>query len=73
MADKFYGKIKWFNSDKGFGFIIPDNGGADVFLHNSALDAAGILTVTEGMPVSYSMAVPKRKGEKPKTCNIQIL
>ena len=50
------GKIKWFNPTKGYGFIENDAGGNDVFLHVSALEQAGIDTLTEGEAVSFEIA-----------------
>ena len=50
------GKIKWFNPTKGYGFIENDTGGKDVFLHVSALEQAGIDTLTEGEAVSFEIA-----------------
>ena len=47
------GTVKWFNSTKGFGFIQPDNGGKDVFVHISAVERAGLSTLKEGAKVSY--------------------
>jgi cold shock protein len=47
------GTVKWFNAQKGFGFIHPDDGSKDVFVHNSALERAGIGNLTEGQRVSY--------------------
>lgn len=47
--------VKWFNSNKGFGFIQPDDGGKDVFLHASALERAGISTVDDGQKVAYDV------------------
>jgi CspA family cold shock protein len=47
------GTVKWFNSGKGFGFITPDEGGKDVFLHATALEAAGIRQLVEGDRVSF--------------------
>ncbi len=50
------GTVKWFNPAKGFGFIQPEDGGKDVFVHISALERAGISTVTEGQKVEYELA-----------------
>jgi CspA family cold shock protein len=50
------GTVKWFNMDKGFGFIQPDNGGADVFVHKSALDRAGMRNLNEGQKVTFDIA-----------------
>ncbi|MBY0407487.1 MAG: cold-shock protein [Rickettsiales bacterium] len=55
------GIVKWFNPMKGFGFIQPDNGGADAFVHISALERAGLTTLQEGARVSYDLATEKGK------------
>ena len=52
----YTGKVKWFNSVKGFGFVQPDDGGPDVFVHISALEQAGIKNLAEGQRVSYELA-----------------
>ncbi|WP_119167262.1 cold-shock protein [Algihabitans albus] len=49
------GTVKWFNPTKGFGFIQPDNGGADAFVHISAVERAGLSTLNEGQKVSYEL------------------
>lgn len=49
------GTVKWFNSQKGFGFIQPDNGGPDVFVHISAVERAGFRTLNEGQKVSFEI------------------
>ncbi len=49
------GKVKWFNESKGFGFIAPDDGGADVFVHFSAIQADGFRTLADGQAVSYEV------------------
>jgi CspA family cold shock protein len=54
------GTVKWFNPDKGFGFIAPDDGGADVFVHHSAIDMGGFRTLEENQKVEYSI----RQGAK---------
>lgn len=53
------GTVKWFNQVKGFGFITPDQGGADVFVHISELQRAGLSTLGEGQKVSYELATNK--------------
>jgi CspA family cold shock protein len=52
-ADVATGTVKWFNATKGFGFIQPDNGGKDVFVHISAVEKAGLSSLNEGAKVSY--------------------
>tara|TARA_B100000287_G_scaffold102136_1_gene94408 strand:- start:4996 stop:5202 length:207 start_codon:yes stop_codon:yes gene_type:complete len=63
------GKIKWFDAKKGFGFITPDEGGKDAFLHVSALQAANISSVTDGQAVSYDLT--EQRG-KMAASNIQL-
>ena len=55
------GKIKWFDSKKGYGFIIPDDGSKDTFLHISALQKAGIDTLDEGEAITYNLAEERGK------------
>lgn len=50
------GTVKWFNSEKGFGFIAPNEGGPDVFVHYSAIDAAGFRTLEENQQVTYDVS-----------------
>lgn len=53
------GTVKWFNSTKGFGFIQPDSGGADVFVHITAVEQAGLRGLNEGQKVSYELVESK--------------
>jgi CspA family cold shock protein len=57
------GTVKFFNTQKGFGFISPDGGSKDVFVHVSALEAAGIRALAEGQRVSFEVQ-PDKRGEK---------
>ncbi|KQV56034.1 MULTISPECIES: cold-shock protein [unclassified Caulobacter] len=57
------GTVKWFNGTKGFGFIQPDNGGADVFVHISAVERAGLGSLNEGQKVSYELEQDRRSGK----------
>ena len=50
-----YGTVKWFNDAKGFGFIAPEDGSADVFVHFSAIDSSGFRSLQEGQRVSYEV------------------
>ena len=55
------GKVKWFDAKKGFGFITPDDGGKDAFLHVSALQAVNIQSVNDGQAVSYELTEQRGK------------
>ena len=54
------GTVKWFNEQKGYGFIQPDNGSKDIFVHISAVERAGLRTLKEGQKVSYEIVTDKR-------------
>ena len=60
-ADVATGTVKWFNASKGFGFIEPDNGGKDVFVHISAVEKAGLSNLNEGAKVSYEEVANRGK------------
>ena len=55
------GTVKWFNPNKGYGFIKPDDGGKDIFVHISAVERAGINTLSEGQKISFETATNKGK------------
>lgn len=57
------GTVKWFNSTKGFGFIQPDAGGADVFVHISAVERAGMRDLAEGQKIGYEMVRDNKSGK----------
>ena len=57
------GTVKWFNNQKGFGFIQPTNGGTDVFVHISAVERAGMSTLNEGQTVSFDIVADRRTGK----------
>jgi cold shock protein len=64
------GTVKWFNSTKGFGFIQPDNGGPDAFVHISAVERAGMREIVEGQKIGYDMEQDRKSG-KMSACNLQ--
>jgi cold shock protein len=57
------GIVKWFNNQKGFGFIQPEGGGKDVFVHISAVERAGMSTLNEGQKVSFDVVADRRSGK----------
>lgn len=63
------GTVKWFNPQKGFGFIQPENGSNDVFVHISAVEAAGMRTLNEGQKVSFDIVTERGKSA---AANLQI-
>ncbi|KXG87546.1 cold-shock protein [Agrobacterium sp. BA1120] len=64
------GTVKWFNATKGFGFIQPDNGGEDAFVHISAVERAGMREIVEGQKLSYELERDKKSGKMSAT-NLQ--
>ncbi len=57
------GVVKWFNNQKGFGFIQPESGGKDVFVHISAVERAGMSTLNEGQRVAFDVVADRRSGK----------
>jgi CspA family cold shock protein len=57
------GTVKWFNAQKGFGFIQPSDGGKDVFVHISAVERSGMGTLTEGQKLSYELVTDRMRGK----------
>ena len=64
------GTVKWFNETKGYGFIQPDNGGKDVFVHISAVERAGLRSLKDGQKISYEVEQDRRSGKESAT-NLQ--
>jgi cold shock protein len=64
------GTVKWYNETKGYGFIQPDNGGKDVFVHATALERAGLRGLVEGQKISYEVEADRRTGKESAT-NLQ--
>lgn len=58
------GTVKWFNDQKGYGFIQPDQGGKDVFVHISAVEQAGMRSLAEGQKINYEIVTDKRSGKQ---------
>ena len=58
------GTVKWFNSTKGYGFIQPDDGGKDVFVHISAVESAGLRGLDENQKISYEIETDRRSGKQ---------
>jgi CspA family cold shock protein len=66
------GTVKWFNDQKGYGFIQPDEGGKDVFVHVSAVERSGLSGLAEGQKISYELEADRRTG-KPAAVNLQAV
>ena len=66
------GTVKWFNSAKGFGFIQPDNGGADVFVHISAVEQAGLRDLQENQKIGFELIADPKKG-KTSAGNLKLI
>ncbi len=66
------GTVKWFNSEKGFGFIQPEDGGVDAFVHVSAVERAGMTALREGQKISFDLAKDARTG-KMSAANLQTV
>lgn len=65
------GTVKFFNQSKGFGFITPDGGGKDVFVHVSAVERSGLPALDEGMRVAFDTE-PDKRGKGPKAINLSL-
>jgi len=69
-VERLTGRVKWFNSQKGFGFIVPDNGGKDLFVHFSAIQSSGYKTLKEGQKVEFEIEQTD-KGDK--AVNVKVI
>ena len=67
------GTVKWFNPDKGFGFISNDNGGDDVFVHFTAIASTGYKSLNEGQKVMFDTEVDPKDSRKLRAVNVQIV
>lgn len=65
------GTVKFFNAEKGYGFIQPDDGGRDIFVHVSAVTRSGLATLSEGQRVAFDVE-PDRMGKGPKAVNLVL-
>jgi CspA family cold shock protein len=65
------GTVKFFNADKGYGFIKPDDGGRDIFVHITAVERAGLRSLNEGQRLSYEIE-PDKKGKGPKAVDLRV-
>ncbi len=67
------GTVKWFNAQKGYGFISNDEGGEDVFVHFSAIQVDGFKTLNEGQKVSFETEADPKNASKLRAINVQVL
>ena len=67
------GTVKWFNEDKGYGFISNDNGGDDVFVHFSSIQGSGFKTLKEGQKVSYETETDPKNSSKLRAVNVNAI
>jgi CspA family cold shock protein len=65
------GTVKFFNGERGYGFIKPDDGGRDVFVHITAVESAGLKSLNEGQRISFDVE-PDKKGKGPKAVNLTV-
>ena len=66
------GVVKFFNTEKGYGFIKPDDGGRDIFVHVTAVSRAGLQTLDQGQKVTFEVE-PDKKGKGPKAVNLVVI
>ncbi len=66
------GTVKFFNGEKGYGFITPEDGGRDIFVHVTAVEQAGLRSLSEGQKIAFEVE-PDKKGKGPKAVNLQAL
>ena len=65
------GIVKFFNAEKGYGFIKPDDGGRDIFVHITAVETAGLRSLAEGQRIAFEIE-PDKKGKGPKAVDLQL-
>jgi len=65
------GTVKFFNTEKGYGFIKPDDGGKDIFVHISAVQRSGLASLAEGQKLSFELE-PDKRGKGPKAVNLAV-